>query len=40
MMKEYKFEPNSQMIDVLEGTTMKINIKGVRVAFRSDCHFV
>ncbi|XP_061181394.1 BOS complex subunit NOMO1-like [Saccostrea echinata] len=33
MMKEYKFEPNSQMIDVLEGTTMKISIKGIRIAY-------
>ena len=33
-MKEYKFEPASQMIDVLEGTTMDINILGVRVAYR------
>ncbi|KAL3886602.1 hypothetical protein ACJMK2_026586 [Sinanodonta woodiana] len=33
MMKEYKFEPSSQMIDVLEGTTIDIKIKGVRVAF-------
>nr|XP_022336385.1 nodal modulator 1-like isoform X1 [Crassostrea virginica] len=33
MMKEYQFQPSSQMIDVLEGTTMKISIKGVRVAY-------
>lgn len=34
MMKEYQFQPNSQMIDVLEGGTKKISIKGVRVAYR------
>ncbi|XP_012945613.1 nodal modulator 1 [Aplysia californica] len=33
MMKEYKFEPASQMIQVQEGTTEKIVIKGARVAF-------
>ncbi|KAK3770676.1 hypothetical protein RRG08_037868 [Elysia crispata] len=33
MMKEYKFEPASQMINVQEGTTEKISIKGSRVAF-------
>ena len=34
MMKEYKFDPASQMINVQEGTTEKISIKGSRVAFR------
>jgi len=33
MMKEYKFEPASQMIDVLEGTTMDITIRAVRTAY-------
>ncbi|KAK0042403.1 nodal modulator 1 [Biomphalaria pfeifferi] len=33
MMKEYKFEPASQIINVQEGTTEKISIKGARVAF-------
>ncbi|XP_006814110.1 BOS complex subunit NOMO1 [Saccoglossus kowalevskii] len=33
MMKEYKFEPSSQMMEVLEGTTVKLQIKGFRVAF-------
>ncbi|ESO93836.1 hypothetical protein LOTGIDRAFT_104485 [Lottia gigantea] len=33
MMKEYKFEPVSQMIDVQEGTTEKIVIKSSRVAY-------
>ncbi|XP_059139857.1 BOS complex subunit NOMO1-like isoform X2 [Physella acuta] len=33
MMKEYKFEPASQIIIVQEGTTEKISIKGARVAF-------
>lgn len=33
MMKEYRFEPASQMIDVLEGTTVNLVIKGIRVAF-------
>ena len=34
MMKEYQFEPSSQLIKVLEGTTMNITITGKRVAFR------
>ena len=34
MMKEYKFDPASQMIDVLEGTTVDISITGVRTAYR------
>ena len=33
MMKEYQFEPASQLINVLEGTTINITIKGKRVAF-------
>ncbi|ELT93278.1 hypothetical protein CAPTEDRAFT_179513 [Capitella teleta] len=33
MMKEYSFEPTSQMTEVLEGTTGSIAISGVRVAF-------
>ena len=33
MMKEYKFEPASQMIDVAEGSTVNLAIKGTRVAF-------
>ncbi|XP_013400762.1 nodal modulator 2 [Lingula anatina] len=33
IMKEYKFEPASQMIEVREGSDVKINIKGFRVAF-------
>ncbi|XP_071122767.1 BOS complex subunit NOMO1-like [Mytilus edulis] len=33
MMKEYQFEPASQLIEVLEGTTMNITISGKRVAF-------
>ncbi|KAH9504323.1 Nodal modulator 2 [Bulinus truncatus] len=33
MMKEYKFEPASQIMNVQEGTTEKISIKGARVAF-------
>ncbi|XP_060065049.1 BOS complex subunit NOMO2-like [Ylistrum balloti] len=33
MMKEYKFDPSSQTIEVMEGTTKKITIKGLRVAY-------
>ncbi|OWF46756.1 nodal modulator 1-like [Mizuhopecten yessoensis] len=33
MMKEYKFDPASQTIEVMEGTTKKITIKGLRVAY-------
>ena len=43
MMKEYKFEPASQMIDVEEGATVNINIVGVRTAYRSvslPCHLL
>ncbi len=34
MMKEYKFEPQSQMIDVLEGATINVQVKSTRVAYR------
>jgi len=33
MMKEYNFNPASQMIDVLEGSTVNLDIRGNRVAF-------
>ncbi|XP_041372550.1 nodal modulator 1-like [Gigantopelta aegis] len=33
MMKEYRFEPPSQMLDVQEGSTKQLTIKGSRVAF-------
>ncbi|XP_022098471.1 nodal modulator 1-like [Acanthaster planci] len=33
LMKEYKFEPGSQMINVEEGSTFRLKIKGSRVAF-------
>ncbi|GAB1611346.1 nodal modulator 1, partial [Argonauta hians] len=33
MMKEYRFEPASQMINVLEGTRMSVDIKGFREAY-------
>lgn len=33
MMKEYKFAPASQTIEVVEGTTKEITIKGLRVAY-------
>ncbi|XP_038065332.1 nodal modulator 1-like isoform X2 [Patiria miniata] len=33
LMKEYKFEPGSQMISVEEGSVIKLKIKGSRVAF-------
>lgn len=32
-MKEYRFDPPSKMIKVVEGATMKINLFGKRVAF-------
>lgn len=34
MMKEYKFEPASEMINVGEGATVEIKITGVRTAYR------
>lgn len=33
MMKEYKFEPNSKMIDVKDGQTVGVELNGKRVAF-------
>ncbi len=39
MMKEYKFEPQSQMIDVLEGATINVEVKSTRVAYRL-VHFI
>ncbi|XP_029647558.1 nodal modulator 1 [Octopus sinensis] len=33
MMKEYRFEPASQMISVEEGTRINVNIKGFREAY-------
>lgn len=33
MMKEYKFEPNSKMIDVKDGQTVDVELNGKRVAF-------
>ncbi|KAI0209330.1 Nodal modulator 2 [Lamellibrachia satsuma] len=33
MMKEYKFEPVSRMVDVLEGSTVTVKISSTRVAF-------
>ncbi|XP_072048765.1 LOW QUALITY PROTEIN: BOS complex subunit NOMO1-like [Amphiura filiformis] len=33
LMKEYKFEPGSQMLDVAEGASEKLLIRGQRVAF-------
>lgn len=33
MMKEYKFEPVSKMINVEEGSTIKVTLLGTRVAF-------
>lgn len=35
MMKEYKFEPSSKMIDVGEGATINVELSGKRVAFSS-----
>lgn len=33
MMKEYRFDPPSKMINVVEGATVKVNLFGKRVAF-------
>ncbi|XP_029039674.2 nodal modulator 3 [Osmia bicornis bicornis] len=33
MMKEYRFDPSSKMIKVVEGATVKVNLFGKRVAF-------
>lgn len=34
-MKEFRFEPSSQMIEVQEGQNLKIQITGYRTAYRS-----
>lgn len=34
MMKEFRFEPSSQMIEVQEGQNLKIRITGYRTAYR------
>lgn len=34
MMKEFRFEPSSQMIEVQEGQNLKITITGYRTAYR------
>lgn len=34
MMKEFRFEPSSQMIEVQEGQNLKITIIGYRTAYR------
>ncbi|XP_055379497.1 BOS complex subunit NOMO1 [Condylostylus longicornis] len=33
MMKEYKFEPNSKMIDIKDGETVRVELIGKRVAY-------
>lgn len=33
MMKEYRFDPPSKMINVVEGATVKVNLFGNRVAY-------
>ncbi|XP_012218077.1 BOS complex subunit NOMO3 isoform X2 [Linepithema humile] len=33
MMKEYRFDPSSKMINVMEGATVKVNLFGNRVAY-------
>ncbi|XP_071858725.1 BOS complex subunit NOMO3 isoform X2 [Bombus fervidus] len=33
MMKEYRFDPSSKMIKIVEGATVKINLYGKKVAF-------
>ncbi|KAJ7305804.1 hypothetical protein JRQ81_010170 [Phrynocephalus forsythii] len=35
MMKEFRFEPSSQMIEVQEGQNLKITIIGYRTAYSS-----
>lgn len=35
MMKEFRFEPSSQMIEVQEGQNLKIRVTGYRTAYRS-----
>lgn len=34
MMKEFRFEPSSQMIEVQEGQNLRITITGFRTAYR------
>lgn len=34
MMKEFRFEPSSQMIEVQEGQNLKISVTGYRTAYR------
>ena len=34
MMKEFRFEPSSQMIEVQEGQNLKITITGYHTAYR------
>ena len=40
MMKEYKFDPVSRMIDVLEGSTVNVKISSTRIAFRYLLNFI
>lgn len=35
VMKEYSFEPPSQMIEVTEGSHVDLTVLAVRIAFRS-----
>lgn len=39
MMKEFRFEPASQMITVEEGQTLSIDITGIKTAYRYDKAF-
>jgi len=34
MMREYQFEPASQMISVVEGDTVQVQVTGRRVQYR------
>lgn len=34
MMKEFRFEPSSQMISVEEGQNLSIDISGIKTAYR------
>lgn len=36
MMKEFRFEPASQMITVEEGQSLNIDIAGIKTAYRCD----
>lgn len=39
MMKEFRFQPASQMITVEEGQSLNIDITGIKTAYRCDARF-